>query len=298
MDRKSKNTIPVYDICSLASVRQLQEEIIAEGFARYLSRHSPDLHFAHRHSFFHLVYFTKGGGTHTIDFETFAVTSGQIYFMVPGQVHTWNFEGEVDGYIINFSEQVMHSFLREGRSLSQFPFFSGMAGDGVVQLTAARARVEAILKAIISETGSAELYSKELVAIDLMALFIYVARDVMPGKTRPDIRQNQLILQQFKKLVEQHFNHMRLPKDYAAMLYITPNHLNALCHDVLGKPAGEMIRDRVLLEAKRLLVSSGLGVAEIAYQLDFKDNSYFTKFFKKYASVTPEEFRNSGISKK
>ena len=218
--------------------------------------------------------------------------------MVPGQVHTWNFEGEVDGYIINFSEQVMHSFLREGRSLSQFPFFSGMAGDGVVQLTAARARVEAILKAIISETGSAELYSKELVAIDLMALFIYVARDVMPGKTRPDIRQNQLILQQFKKLVEQHFNHMRLPKDYAAMLYITPNHLNALCHDVLGKPAGEMIRDRVLLEAKRLLVSSGLGVAEIAYQLDFKDNSYFTKFFKKYASVTPEEFRNSGISKK
>ena len=77
------------------------------------------------------------------------------------------------------------------------------------------------------------------------------------------------------------------------MLYITPNHLNACCKEVLGIPAGEVIRNRIVLEAKRLLVNLQLSISEIAYTLNFEDNSYFTKFFKKYAGVTPEEFRNS-----
>jgi AraC family transcriptional activator of pobA len=64
---------------------------------------------------------------------------------------------------------------------------------------------------------------------------------------------------------------------------------------MLGRPAGEVIRERVLLEAKRLLVSSAIGIAEIAWELQFKDNSYFTKFFKKYTGTTPEEFRSAGI---
>lgn len=86
---------------------------------------------------------------------------------------------------------------------------------------------------------------------------------------------------------------LRLPKEYAALLYVTPNYLNAFCRHMLGKSAGEIIRNRVLLEAKRLLINADMSIAAIAYQLNFADNSYFTKFFKKYAGVTPEEFRKN-----
>lgn len=64
-------------------------------------------------------------------------------------------------------------------------------------------------------------------------------------------------------------------------MYITPNYLNALCQDALGVTAGDVIRDRVLLEAKRMLTNSHVDVAEIAYQLNLHDNSYFTRFLKK-----------------
>jgi AraC family transcriptional activator of pobA len=94
-------------------------------------------------------------------------------------------------------------------------------------------------------------------------------------------------------LVNQHYVEKRLPKEYAAMLYVTPNYLNALCRDLLGKSAGQLIRDRILLEAKRLLVNTDISISEIAYRLNFKDNSYFTKFFKKYSGVTPEDFKTS-----
>src|SRR6185312_14343472 len=121
----SRETIPVYDICSLSNQRSLQQELLAERFGAYLKRHDPALHYPHRHSFYHLVLFTKGSGSHTIDFTRFTVRPFEIYFMVPGQVHSWQFKGETDGYIINFSENFFRSFLLNPNYLERFNFFSG-----------------------------------------------------------------------------------------------------------------------------------------------------------------------------
>ncbi|MNY07174.1 HTH-type transcriptional activator Btr [compost metagenome] len=93
--------------------------------------------------------------------------------------------------------------------------------------------------------------------------------------------------------MEKNFKEIRLPKAYAEQLFITPNHLNAICKSYIGSAAGEIIRERVLLEAKRLLVNKNLNINEIAIELNFNDNSYFTKFFKKATGLTPDEFRKN-----
>jgi AraC-like DNA-binding protein len=67
---------------------------------------------------------------------------------------------------------------------------------------------------------------------------------------------------------------------------------------VLGLSAGEVIRNRTLLEAKRLLTNPRLNISEIAFNLNFSDNSYFTKFFKKIEGITPEEFRKKTLNNK
>lgn len=268
----------------------MRGDITAERFSHYLQRHG-NLKFPHRHSFWHLVYFTKGGGTHSIDFETYNVVPGQIYFMAPGQVHTWNFEGKIDGYIINFPGQLMHSFFREGLYMEQFPFFRGFATECVIQLGDAGKDIERLLAQIVHEAESGAAMSTEMICISLLSLFIRVMRELPTGVQKHVERHDQLLVYQFRKLVEQHYVQKHLPKEYAAMLHITPNHLNAVCRGVLGIQAGAVIRDRILLEAKRLLAGHDISVAEIAWQLNFSDNSYFTKFFKKYTGVTPEHFR-------
>jgi AraC-like DNA-binding protein len=98
-------------------------------------------------------------------------------------------------------------------------------------------------------------------------------------------------LKTFQKLIEKHFTELKLPMEYANLLYITPNHLNALCKEHLGIQAGEVIRNRIILEAKRQLINQQISITEISYSLNFKDNSYFSKFFKKQVGMTPEEFR-------
>jgi len=131
----SKGKIPVYDICSLSKDKQLkQNDLLVEPFGAYLNRHEHSLHRSHRHSFFHLVLFTKGAGTHTIDFNQFKVRPYQMYFMVPGQVHSWHFNGEVDGFIINFSDTLFRSFLLNPNYLERFQFFSGVSEESVCEL--------------------------------------------------------------------------------------------------------------------------------------------------------------------
>ena len=291
--KKVKNTIPVYDICTLSENALLHDELIAEPFEAYLASH-PDLYFPHRHSFFHLVLFTGGSGTHTIDFEEFTVTPGQVYFMIPGQVHTWNFDGTPEGYIINFSEHLFHQFLADAQYPRQFSFFKGIATESVLQLPA-NVQTEAIglIETMIRELGSDRPYRNDLVRCALVELFIAISRVKEPTATGREPLHNQLVLQNFLQLTDKYFAEKRLPKEYAALLYITPNHLNALCQDLLGTSAGEIIRNRILLEAKRLLVNLEVNVAEIAVKLNFTDSSYFTKFFRKYAGVTPEEFRKA-----
>jgi AraC family transcriptional regulator, transcriptional activator of pobA len=288
----SKQTLPTYSINTLKDAPVAAKELVADYFAHYLDEHK-NLRFPHKHSFFHLVYFSKGTGNHSIDFVNFPVENGQIYFMIPGQVHSWNFELQPDGYIVNFAEQYLQSFIANPAYLNQFPFFSGIANEQVISIpTEGRQQIETILKNIVQEGNSDAALKEDFVKTALLQLFIVVNRYTNKRSSEHQNSYNAVLLRNFQNLIDQHYKEKKLTKEYAVMLYITPNHLNALSKDVTNQSAGELIRNRVLLEAKRLLVNAKMNIAEIAFNLGFTDNSYFTKFFKKYEGVTPEAFRD------
>ena len=269
------------------------DDILVARFSDYLAVHQ-DIHFPHRHSFYHLAFFTAGGGSHTIDFERFPVKGGQLYFMVPGQVHSWFFSGKIAGYVMNVSAAFFNAFLQDAGYVERFPFFSGVSAEGVVQLPkAVIPAVTTLFESMLSEITGTQAYSQDKLRLLVLEMFIEVARAGRKDLLKQEPPHNYVLLRNFRKLVDQHYMQLRLPKEYAGLLYVTPNYLNAFCRHMLGKSAGEIIRDRVLLEAKRLLINADMSIATIAYQLSFADNSYFTKFFKKYAGVTPEEFRRN-----
>jgi AraC family transcriptional regulator, transcriptional activator of pobA len=288
-----KTPIPVYDICKLSDYQQ--DDMLISRFGLYLKKHT-DLFFPHKHSFYHLVLFTKGGGTHSIDFKTFPVEPFQIYFMIPGQVHSWDFEGEVDGYVIHFSVEFFQSFLLANDYVSQFAFFNGDVDDAVINIPSPlHQKVTVLFEDIINESENPGRMGNDLIRALLIQVFILLERTNAGSVQKQSTPYNYTLLKSFQKLIEKNYSTLKLPKDYAELLYITPNHLNAVCNDMLGISAGELIRNRVLLEAKRLLINRSMSVAEIASELNFSDNSYFTKFFKKYTAVTPEEFRKNTL---
>jgi len=288
----AKKDIPVYNIDHLSFK---QTDIQISRFAPYLKVHK-NLHLAHKHSFYHLILFTAGGGSHDIDFHKFPVKPYQIYFMIPGQVHSWSFEGAVDGYVINFSIAFFQSFLMRPDYLEQFAFLNGVVQDSVIDLPEeTHSSITFLFEQLLRETETNRPYSLDMVKAIMLQLFYTVGRVGFEERAQKATSYNYTLLKNFQKLIEENYLELRLPKDYAGLLYITPNHLNALCNDLLGISAGDVIRNRIMLEAKRLLVNLALTVSEIGYKLNFNDNSYFSKFFKKQAGLTPEEFRKEAL---
>jgi AraC-like DNA-binding protein len=148
---------------------------------------------------------------------------------------------------------------------------------------------------MLMEINEAKEESLDVIRLKLLELFIKVDRSSSSKKNNSTPRQKMVLLRNYQQLIDKYFRTIRLPKEYAELLYVTPNHLNALCQDLVGKTAGDLIRDRVLLEAKRLLTNADMTITEIAYDLNFQDNSYFNRFFKKNVGVTPDEFRKTFI---
>lgn len=290
-------TIPTYHNCTIDNHQPNGEDILISRFEPYLQQHS-NLCLPHKHSFYHLLYFTKGRGSHVIDFENFEVKKGEIYFMAPGQVHSWQFKQQPDGYVVNFSEQFFRSFLLNPRYLEKFNFFSGRAQDSVLFLSSkVQTQLSNAFEKLLEIQNTQCEFTSDMIRVQLLEILMLCANCQPAVKGKEQISKGNHIVRAFKQLVDERYAQLKLPKEYAALLYVTPNNLNMLCKQILGKPAGEVIRDRVLLEAKRLLVNVDISIAEIAYKLSFTDHSHFSKFFKKETGETPDEFRKRQMTK-
>jgi AraC family transcriptional activator of pobA len=289
----SQSRFPVYSIDDLRAQTPGKNILTIERFGKYLLS-NPHLHGPHTHTFYHLVYFTKGKGRQVIDFTNVPVQPGIIYFMNPSQVHQWFFDGEVDGYIANFSETFYEQLLISSQVVHHFDFFNGYIEDQVVRLSKpAQKKLEVMFEEMLAELRQNKKEATLMIATQLLQLFIMVQRD-MGTKVSSTGKQNRhvSVFRHFTALVDMQYKDRRLPKEYAAQLFVTTNQLNAISKEVGGISSGEIIRNRVVLEAKRLLVNVALSIEEIAAELNFEDSSYFVKFFKKYTSQTPEVFRS------
>ncbi|MGN0019786.1 MAG: helix-turn-helix domain-containing protein [Sphingobacterium hotanense] len=280
--------IPVIEQCTVSYKED--KHLLADRLDVYLLNNR-NLVFPHRHNFYHLVLFLEGSGSHEIDFKTYPVSVGQVYCMGPGQVHSWMFEGNMQGYIINFDIDYFKSLLLRPDYIENLSIFSTL-NDSVFSLT------EETLKQVVPlfdqlvglKNSPAEDDLKKSL---LLYILLKLEQDYMPSFPTKTMDYQMMLIKNFIALVDKRYKDLHLPKEYAELLFVTPNHLNGVCKEYLGLQAGEVIRNRIHLEAKRLLILPDWTISQVAYELQFSDNSYFTKFFKKVAGMTPEEFRKS-----
>lgn len=280
--------IPVIEQCTVSY--KSDKHFLADRLDVYLERNK-NLVFPHRHNFYHLVLFLSGGGMHEIDFKKYAIERGQVYVMGPGQVHSWMFEGDMRGYIINFDIDYFKSLLIQPDYVESLAIFSSL-NEGVFHMDEMQLRdIMGLMSQLVDlndRTANTDLNRALLLYILLKLDQAYAPN--FPVKT---IDYHLVLIKNFIALLDEHYKQLHLPKEFAELLFVTPNHLNSVCKEYMGLQAGEVIRNRIILEAKRLLILPDWTISQVAYELNFNDNSYFTKFFKKLEGITPEEFRRS-----
>lgn len=225
---------PVYDICSMVTNRLSNDLFNIDRFHGYV-KNNPHVKNVHKHSFYHLVLFTAGQGEHILDFETYPIKKGIIYFMRPNQAHQWIFEGEVDGYVVNFSANFFDQLAVGSFILENFPFFNLLSSEQVVQLDEKSIEtITSLFEGILTEVNNADYQAQTTIMIMsyLLQVFVTATRNITDNKLEYSLgNYNSVLVKKYLELIEENFREIRLPKEYAAMLYITSNHLNFICQE-------------------------------------------------------------------
>ncbi|MFY9150895.1 MAG: AraC family transcriptional regulator [Prolixibacteraceae bacterium] len=245
--------------------------------------------FPHKHSFYMICLIRNGSGIHVVDFEEIEVLPNRLFIINPSQVHFWKLDSDTNISLVQFSESVLHYDI-----LSSNDFLSSMSLFKRNYIDLDNKQTEEILEVFLKlekEANQNDNYSLKIIRGHLVVLSGLIGRLV--NKTnKPDIfNQKEIKLREFMRLVNKHYLAQKSVIFYAGELNISANYLNMLTKQILGKSAGEVISQRVMLEAKRLLYHSALDISQIAFNLGFEDPSYFTRFFKKTVNTTPSVFR-------
>ncbi|MDX2250204.1 MAG: AraC family transcriptional regulator [Bacteroidia bacterium] len=259
-----------------------------------LSTFPRETHIPHRHPFYEICFFIQGSGESEMDFHRSVIHSPGLHFIGPGRVHRIEGDAESLGYVIAFTREFFCTEETERRLLDDAPFFKANATEPAIILKEDDfSYFRSIMENMVRDYLYASSHTESLLRAWLKILLIRSVDLYRQQTTSPNSAEihARYIVEKFQQLLENHYETDHQVGQYASRLSITPDHLNRLTRQALGKKASEMILDRIILEIKRLLLFSNLNAKEIAYRLNFSDPSYFGRIFRKKTGHTPSSFR-------
>jgi len=273
--------------------REPENSFYANSLTNHLLLNHSRIEKPHKHNFYAVFMFTEGLGIHEIDFHQYDVKPGSIFFLYPGQTHSWELSDDIEGYVL-FHTQDFYEMGYVNNSLRDFPFFESNYSDKCIYLNSDKIEmVERLFESIYLESQKEEWKKKALILSYLTQIYIYLNRFVEHQSTInfTNLRHYQTIFSKFEKLVDTHFSETKSASEYAGFMNITQKHLNRIVKSITNKTTTELITERIILEAKRQLLYTDETLNEIALKLGFTDYTYFSRLFKKQVKITASDFR-------
>lgn len=248
--------------------------------------------YPHRHNCYQVLYISEGEGTHTIDFVPYPVAAPTLFFLSKEQVHYWQLSKPLKGYILLIPEEFLGFPSSKVVRTHDFSVFNYVGESPHLPLDKEHfTMINGLFEAIADEFYRDKDRSLSVLRAYLHILLTKLHRLYMIEHPSECSAILSPLVRQFKQLVSEHFTQEHSVQDYANRIGVSTSHLKDTVKAVTGSAPGTMIREKLILEAKRSLVHSDATVAEIGYSLNFEDASYFGRFFKRETGISPIAFR-------
>lgn len=294
--------IPNINIGQVYDQRYADADVHYEALGKladFFGRNMP----VHRHDRFFQVHYVKSGTVRVYLDDQRYQEQGPMFFLTPPTFpHAFVTEAGSDGHVLTVRQNLVWPLLDEQFGLARGPQIApvcvaiGALGEEYAEEVR---RLDQLFAALRSEFGGEA--PGRLLSLGAMTQLILISMLRLSAgsvSSQPSRREDLQIFQRFNIVVEEHYlEHWSLGR-YAALLGVTEARLNDICRRVAGMPSKRLVFERLMQEAKRLLVFSNGSVNEICYQLGFKDPSYFSRFFTRHARMTPGEYRLRMVSEK
>ncbi|MCI1267247.1 MAG: AraC family transcriptional regulator [Saprospiraceae bacterium] len=257
-------------------------------------------HFDHiqRLNYYSLIWIRNGKGTAKADFSEYDFVQNTLFAFSPYQPFMFQADEQIHGIVINFHPDFFCIHKHHQEVACNGVLFNNIYNPPFVTVDEnANSTFKMLLEQITVEMQNPALAQYELLVSYLKIFLITASRLKAEQQTEiqinPAENKEPFILQNLKHYIETHFKTKHSASDYADLLNISAKTLAKLTKTHFNKTLTDLISERIVIEAKRELYLTNKAVKEIAYELGYIDEYYFSRFFKNNADISPQAYRDT-----
>ena len=257
-------------------------------------------HFDHiqRLNYYSLIWIKNGKGTAKADFSEYDFIQNTLFAFSPYQPFMFQTDEQIQGNVINFHPDFFCIHKHHQEVACNGVLFNNIYNPPFVALDEnANSTFKMLFEQITVEMQNPALAQYELLVSYLKIFLITASRLKAEQQTaiqiNPAENKEPFILQNLKNYIETHFKTKHSASDYADLLNISAKTLAKLTKTHFNKTLTDLISERIIIEAKRELYLTNKAVKEIAYELGYIDEYYFSRFFKNNADISPQAYRDT-----
>lgn len=248
-----------------------------------------------RYTFYCIVVITNGSEEIAINERIYCVGTGNVVCSIPGEIWSWQKDCQLDGYVLIFEEDFLHSFFIDTLFLHKLPYLGETRNSPFLRLNdKLQQRICVLLEQMKTEIDDYNEKDQHLLRAMLYEILVLLnrAENVTDMKQSANDMTFKRYVEPFIGLVASEYMSQHNIRYYADKLCITANYLNKVVRQSLGVTAKLYIQRKIIQETKRLLLYTTLNIAEISEKLHFETTSYFVRFFHKHTGITPKQYRD------
>jgi AraC family transcriptional regulator, transcriptional activator of pobA len=240
------------------------------------------------------ILFLPAGFHLKVDFHEFLLEKDALLFVNPKVVIQPMSTGIQGGELIHFNRDFYCIELHDQEVACDGILYNNVFEVPFIELSAVQSsNIQSIIAEVKTEMTNEDANTEEMLRILLKLIILKSTRiwKMQHQLTEKDQEADVQFLRKFSQLVERNYKTHHTVADYAEMLFITPKSLSKKIGLLSNDTPNDIIKDRIILESKRLLAHTSMTVKEIAYSLNYDDDAYFVRFFTKNTGVSPTSFR-------
>jgi len=249
-----------------------------------------------RNNYYSLIWIKGGEGKVKVDFSEYDLSSNRLFAFSPYQPFMFTAQG-IRGLAIHFHPDFFCIHKHQAEVACNGVLFNNIYQPPYVIVDDASASSLSILvEQMKTEIQNSGLAQYEILVSYLKIFLINASRlkvEQQPEALEAIDLKEPFILQTLKEAIEKDFKKKHSASDYAETLNISPKTLAKITKSYFNKTLTEMISERIIIEAKRELYLTKKTVKEIAYELGYEDEHYFSRFFRTNADISPQVYRET-----
>lgn len=251
-----------------------------------------------RNNYFTLILITSGEGVATVDLCDYPFKEDTLFAFYPYQPFMLQSKKKLTGISIQFHHDFFCIYRHHQEIAANGILFNNIYQQPFVRLNEnCKSTILNLIQGIADELKAEAFRKDEALVSYLKILLVMATRVKLEQQSLYDSEtangKQQFLIQNLKNAIEDNFRLMHSVSDYATLMNLTPVSLARITKNHFNKTLSDLITERIIIEAKRELYLSDKTVKEIAYELGYEDEYYFSRVFKSKTDISPQIYRNT-----